>query len=165
MAALRSSKTREPGKRFAEFDRELDKSSCSPLWLKDPEIASIAVEGIYKVEQRRLCSLHAWVVMPNHVHILLEPLAPMATIAQAIKGATARKANLALGRTGKYFWQDESFDHWIRNEGEFEKVRKYIERNPVAAGLVREESEWIWSSANAARLNAGNQAEVEVGTD
>ena len=99
--------------------------------------------------EKGLCRTHAWVVMPNHVHLLIAPLAPMAAITKAIKGATARQANRLLGRTGKYFWQDESFDHWIRDEGKFGKVKKYIERNPVAAGLVKEESEWPWSSAFA----------------
>jgi len=149
MAALRASKTKELGKRFREYDLELDKASSGPLWLKDPSIASVVVAGIKDIEEKALCRLHAWVVMPNHVHLLIAPLAPIAAITKAIKGSTARAANLLLNRTGEYFWQDESFDHWIRDEAEFQKVKKYIERNPVAAGLVKEESEWPWSSAVA----------------
>jgi REP element-mobilizing transposase RayT len=148
MAGLRASKTNELGKRFREYDLELDKASSGPLWLKDPPIASLVVGGIKNVEKKGLCRAHAWVVMPNHVHLLMEPRAPMAAITKAIKGSTARQANLLLGRTGKYFWQDESFDHWIRDEAELAKVKQYIERNPVAAGLVREESGWPWSSAS-----------------
>jgi putative transposase len=149
MAALRASKTKELGKRFREYDSELDKASSGPLWLKEPRIASIVVAGIREAAERALCLTHAWVVMPNHVHLLIAPLAPIAAITKAIKGSTARAANLLLNRTGEYFWQDESFDHWIRDEAQFEKVKKYIERNPVAAGLVKEESEWPWSSAVA----------------
>jgi putative transposase len=149
MAALRASKTKELGKRFREYDLELDKASSGPLWLKEPRIASVVVESIKAVAERGLCRPHAWVVMPNHVHLLIAPKAPMAAITKAIKGSTARQANRLLGRTGEYFWQDESFDHWIRDEAEFEKVKKYIERNPVAAGLVGEDSKWIWSSAFA----------------
>ncbi len=93
--------------------------------------------------------------MPNHVHLLIAPLAPMAAITKAIKGSTARQVNRLLGRTGEYFWQDESFDHWIRDEAEFEKVKKYIERNPVAAGLASEESKWPWSSAFAVDCGKG----------
>ena len=52
-----------------------------------------------------------------------------------------------LGLTGRPFWQDESYDHMVRNEREFEKIRSYIEENPVRAGLVREASEYRWSSA------------------
>src|SRR5580692_2958202 len=146
-AALRVSKTKELGKRFREYDLELDKASSGPLWLKDVRIASVVVGGIKSVAEKGLCCAHAWVVMPNHVHLLISPRAPMAAITKAIKGSTARQANRLLGRTGEYFWQDESFDHWIRDNGEFVKVKKYIERNPVAAGLVSEESKWPWSSA------------------
>ena len=53
-----------------------------------------------------------------------------------------------LGRTGDRFWQDESFDRWIRNRSEWNRARIYIERNPVTAGLVRSPSEWPWSSAS-----------------
>jgi REP element-mobilizing transposase RayT len=147
MAALRGSKTQELGKRFREFDRELDKSISDPLWLKEPRIADVVDAGIRNVAEQGLCRLHTWVVMPNHVHLLLTPLAPIAVTTRAIKGPTARQANLLLGRTGSPFWQDESFDHWIRDEGEFEKVKRYIERNPVVAGLAKMESDWIWSSA------------------
>jgi REP-associated tyrosine transposase len=154
MAALRASKTKEMGKRFREYDLELDKSSSGPLWLKDPQVASVVVKAIERVAEEGLCRLHAWVVMPNHVHLMIEPLAPMAKITHAVKGSTARQANLLLGRTGKYFWQDESFDHWIRDEAEFAKVKKYIERNPVSAGLASEAAEWPWSSASLSHVGS-----------
>jgi putative transposase len=147
LAALRASKTRERGKRFIEFDRQLDQASAGPLWMKEANIAAVVAKGIRKVQEEDFGQLYAWMVMPNHIHLLMRPSVPMARITRAIKGSTAREANLLLGRTGKYFWQDESFDHWIRNEAEFEKVKKYIERNPAAAGLAKEECEWPWSSA------------------
>jgi putative transposase len=86
--------------------------------------------------------------MANHVHVLLAPIAPLAQITQQIKGATARQANLILGRTGAPFWQNESFDLWIRKPEEWQKIRSYIERNPVAAGLVQRPEDWPWSSAS-----------------
>ena len=66
---------------------------------------------------------------------------------KSLKGFTARKANVILGRTGQPFWQDESFDHWVRDEVEFARVVSYIERNPVTAGLVKDPGDWRWSSA------------------
>ena len=66
-------------------------------------------------------------------------------IRNGIKGASSRAANLILRRKG-HFWQDESFDHWVRNSKEFEKIRVYIENNPVSAGLVTAPQEWLWSS-------------------
>ncbi len=90
--------------------------------------------------------LHAFVVMPNHVHVLLDPLASLAGITNGIKGASAREANRLLRRTGRPFWQDESFDHWVRSAAQFERVRNYIECNPVKAGLVARPEDWQWSS-------------------
>lgn len=84
--------------------------------------------------------------MPNHVHVVFEPLSGLPTIMHWLKGRTARKANRILGRTGP-FWQDESYDHWIRDAKEFNKTVAYVEENPVRAGLVKEASEWQWSSA------------------
>jgi len=66
----------------------------------------------------------------------------MSRIARGIKGVTLRDANRVLGRVGKPFWQDESFDHGIRSAAEFEKVRGYIERNPVKAGLAAKPEDW-----------------------
>ena len=97
---------------------------------------------------KRRCMLIAYVVMPNHVHILLEPLASLRKITLGIKGASAREANRALRRTDKAFWQDESFDHWVRNGAQFERIRGYIEQNPVKAGLVATAEDWPWSSAH-----------------
>jgi len=50
----------------------------------------------------------------------------------------AKRGNEMLGLTGEPFWQDESYDHLVRNEREFGKIRSYLEENPVRAGLVRE---------------------------
>jgi putative transposase len=105
--------------------------------LKDPRIAKSVLLAINAAQQRKMFALRAYVIMANHVHVLLAPQSPIAQIMQQIKGATAREANLILGRTGIRFWQDESFDHWIRDSGEWQRVRTYIERNPVAAGLVK----------------------------
>jgi len=85
--------------------------------------------------------------MPNHVHILITPGVSLAKITQALKGKSARKANLILDRTGQIFWQDESFDHWVRCEREFCRIAAYIEENPVSAGLVKAAEDWPWSSA------------------
>ena len=95
-----------------------------------------------------LYRLGAFVVMPNHVHVLLEPVDAVPRITQWIKGNTARQANQVLGRTGTLFWQHESWDHWVRNEAEYQRIARYIEFNPVAAGLAAATAQWPWSSAN-----------------
>ena len=86
--------------------------------------------------------------MANHVHVVLTPKVPLARITRGIKRYTASKANEILGRSGKRFWQEESFDHWVRDETEFFRIKAYIEQNPVKAGLVSKPEDWQWSSAS-----------------
>jgi REP element-mobilizing transposase RayT len=91
--------------------------------------------------------LHAFVVMPNHVHLLATPAVALPKLTKSLKGITAKRANAMLGLMGRPFWQEESYDHIVRHEREFEKIRDYIEGNFVRAGLVSETSEYRWSSA------------------
>jgi putative transposase len=65
-----------------------------------------------------------------------------------LKGFTAREINCLLQRTHSQLWQRESYDHWLR-EGEFDRIKRYIELNPVKAGLAREASAYPWSSARS----------------
>jgi putative transposase len=134
---------------FRAAEKFLDRPAEGPLWLKEPRVADIVVGALYRgaFEIRRY-DLHSYSVMANHLHVLLTPLARIRNITREIKGATARAANLQLGRTGAPFWQDESFDHWIRSEAQFIRVKNYIERNPVKAGLVSKPEDWPWSSAS-----------------
>ena len=67
---------------------------------------------------------------------------------KSLKGASAREVNRLLGRTGEPFWQKESYDHWVRDSAEFERIRRYIEGNPVKAGLVARAEDYAWSSAS-----------------
>jgi putative transposase len=84
--------------------------------------------------------------MSNHVHVLLLPKIAPSRLMQSLKGVTAREANRALGRTGETFWA-ESYDHWVKDEQEREKIVRYIENNPVTAGLVAKAEDYCWSSA------------------
>jgi REP element-mobilizing transposase RayT len=86
-------------------------------------------------------------IMSNHVHMLTDPLVPLSRLTQAVKGYSARRANEILKRTGQPFWSLESFDHWVRDLKEFENIIRYIEFNPVKAGLVACREDWPWSSA------------------
>jgi REP element-mobilizing transposase RayT len=136
-------------KQFLNSERVLDSGSIGPLWLKDPEIAAIVENAILHGVELGHYRLRAYVVMPNHVHALFEPLVSLHKLMGGIKGASARYANLRLGRTGKTFWQDESFDRWVRDEAEFVRTKSYIENNPVKAGLCAKPEAWPWSSAHA----------------
>ena len=137
------------GEQFRLADSRLDRTTSGPLWLRDPSVARCIAEAIWHGERElALYRLEAWVVMANHVHLLITPHAALARITKSLKGFTARKANAILGRTGKSFWQDESFDHWVRHGAEFARIVSYIERNPVTAGLVQRPEDWPWSSAS-----------------
>ncbi|MDE3166684.1 MAG: transposase [Acidobacteriota bacterium] len=139
-----------PGRAFVAADRALALDQRR-LWLRNQQIARLVSEAIRAgATQRQLYELEAWVVMPNHVHLLLLPHVPLAGITHWLKGGTARQANAILGRTGKPFWQDESFDHWVRGEREFCRIATYIEENPVSAGLVKAAADCPWSSATPA---------------
>ena len=88
--------------------------------------------------------LHAYVIMPNHLHVLVTPLAEnsLSSILHSWKSFTANQANKLLGREGAEFWQRESYDHLVRDENDFLKACEYIQCNPVKAGLVPEPQEW-----------------------
>ncbi len=85
--------------------------------------------------------------MPNHVHLLISPTAPLSQITKSVKGYSALSANKILGRTGEPFWRQESFDHWVRDSFEGRKIVRYIENNPRKAGLAESLEAWPWSSA------------------
>ena len=85
--------------------------------------------------------------MPNHIHALFQPHAEMPFVMRWLKGRTSRLANPILGRTGKPFWQDESFDHCVRSMEELQDLIEYVEYNPVKAGMVEAKQQWRWSSA------------------
>jgi REP element-mobilizing transposase RayT len=88
--------------------------------------------------------VHHGVVMPNHVHLILEPFPNMdlSDILQAMKSVSSRRCNRILGRKGR-FWMDESYDHIIRSQAQYEFYREYIRLNPVKAGLTPGMYEWL----------------------
>jgi len=133
---------------FLQQDERLDGLPSGPDWLQDPRVAGVVVNALlYGETVRRFYQLHAWVVMPNHVHAIFQPQTAMPTIMRWLKGRTSRVANQILGRTGTPFWQDESFDHWVRTAEELQYLIEYVENNPVKAGLVEAKERWRWSSA------------------
>jgi REP element-mobilizing transposase RayT len=78
----------------------------------------------------------------------------LAVIMQSLKGYTARKCNLALGRSGQ-FWQHESFDHIIRDQREFVRVINYVVRNPVKAEMAAHWRDWRWNYCRPSLIEAG----------
>jgi REP element-mobilizing transposase RayT len=136
------------GEAFRVMDRILDSGASGPLLLRLPEIARL-VECALRDGESRLhrYEMHAFVVMPNHVHLLVTPMVVASGWLGPLKGFTSYQANKMMGTTGQPFWQEESYDHLVRSDVEFERIRRYIEQNPVNAGLVATAEQFRWSSA------------------
>ena len=124
----------------------LDKGYGS-CYLRDDRLARVVEDALLHFDGERY-TLHAWCVMPNHVHTLFTPLNifRMSSIVRSWKSFTAHECNKILERTGK-FWESEPFDRYIRNQRHFQNAVAYIEGNPVKAGLCEEAEDWRWSSA------------------
>jgi putative transposase len=133
------------------MDRLLDQTRDGTVYLGQLDIGDMVVEAIeYNAEKLGHYLLQAFVVMPNHVHMLATPTVALPKLMKSLKGITAKRGNAMLGLTGTPFWQVESYDHLVRHEREFEGIRNYIEENPVRAGLVSSANEYRWSSAGKA---------------
>jgi putative transposase len=109
-------------------------------------IADAVVEAIhYGADVLERYALHAFVVMPNHLHLLVSPQVPLPQLTRTLKSFSAKRANQLLGLTGNRFWQEESYDHLVRDSAEWQRIRLYIEQNPVRAGLVQQAGQYRWS--------------------
>jgi REP element-mobilizing transposase RayT len=116
-------------------------------YLKDPCIASLIQNALLRFDEVRY-RLSTWVIMPNHVHLLMTPCYghALSRILHSIKSYTALEANRLLNRKGQ-FWMPESFDRYIRDKKHFAAVVAYIENNPVKARLCQKPEDWPYSSA------------------
>jgi len=116
-------------------------------YLQDPVIASIVQNALFFHDQTKY-RLAAWVMMPNHVHLLCTPATGhnLAEIMHSLKSYTSNEANKIIGRKGR-LWQKEYFDRYIRNARHFAKVSAYIENNPVRARLCERPEDWRFGSA------------------
>jgi REP element-mobilizing transposase RayT len=134
------------GAKFVKADRLLNANSSGPKWLVEPEIAAAIIRILSESEERGRCELGPWVLMPNHLHIVLRPHSELPKVISAIKANSAREANHLLGRAGP-FWARDYFDRWIQNRVDEQNITKYIEQNPVKAGLCTRPEDWPFGSA------------------
>jgi REP element-mobilizing transposase RayT len=132
-------------KRRIDLEAYLDQGR-GECHLRRADIAAM-VEGSLRFRHDVQYDLRAWVIMPNHVHLLfLVRDVPMWQLMDAWKGYTAKEANKVLGRKG-HFWQEGYWDTYMRDGEHESKTRRYIENNPTKAKLVASPKEWLWSSA------------------
>ena len=113
-------------------------------WLKDARVGEVVQDALLHFDGERY-RLLAWVIMPNHVHAVIETLPgfPLDGVIHSWKSFTAKRANRLSGRTGA-FWMGDYFDRYVRDEAHLWDVMRYMEENPVKAGLVRFAGEWPW---------------------
>lgn len=148
---------------FARFEEILHRAETGPTWLADSRIAKILADSL-KYRDGRVYDLLAYSIMSNHAHTVFTPTLsfesvtehrdsairftsvdpPLPAIMQSLKGYTAYKANRVLNRSGQ-FWDEESYDHEVRNTSELGRIIRYVLNNPVKARVVRHWSEWKWN--------------------
>jgi len=128
------------------IERYLD-AGYGLCWLRRADIAAIICNSL-KFHHAKKYDLDSWVIMPNHVHVLLTPLPGfhLDEIEHSIKSYTANESNKILNRKGQ-FWAVECFDRYIRDWRHFRAVVRYIENNPVKAKLCVQPEDWPFSSA------------------
>jgi len=133
-------------KLYKRIERYMDQG-YGECWLEDARVAELVDDGLLHFDGTRY-ELHAWVVMPNHVHVLLSMIGDvdLGDVLHSWKSYTAHEANDVLDRSGE-FWADDYFDRYIRNDEHFSNVVGYIEANPVTVGLCEQPEDWRWSSA------------------
>jgi REP-associated tyrosine transposase len=115
-------------------------------WLRKYEVAELVEVALLEGRGSRY-ELQAWVIMPNHVHLVVDVWdTPLVELLREWKGKSSRLCNRLLGRAGP-FWQEDYFDTCIRNQEHLAKAIRYVEQNPGKAMLVPSAREWRWSSA------------------
>ncbi len=126
--------------------------------LREQTHAEIVENALLHFDGQRY-RLLAWVIMPNHVHVLIETKAgyPLPAVIHSWKSYTAKAINQALGQQGE-LWQREYFDRFIRDDRHLRAVIDYIENNPVKAGLVKTAQEWRFGSARLGMGAGGTSA-------
>ncbi|MGC8561457.1 MAG: Eco57I restriction-modification methylase domain-containing protein, partial [Phycisphaerae bacterium] len=134
----------EYSKRFGERLQSWLDAGYGSCALARPDVRQTVQDCLLRFNGERL-QLHAAVIMPNHVHLLLEPLAgnELAKILKGIKGTSARRANEILGNTGASLWMDESYDHIVRSERQYQHFVRYIAENPAKANISSDQF-WLY---------------------
>jgi putative transposase len=115
-------------------------------WLRRQDVAEL-LETILLEADGRDYRMQAWVIMPNHIHLVVDVRdVPLVKLINGWKGKSSREANKLLGRSGK-FWQEDYYDTLVRDEAHLKRAIRYTEQNPVKAYLAKAAREWPWCSA------------------
>ena len=124
-----------------------------PILAQDAAAAEVFSALRYAEEQAWVLVI-GYVIMPDHVHILmkLEGLKPLCDVIRSLKGYTGRRIGELLGRRGPV-WQDQYYEHLVRNPAERDGYLNYMAMNPVARGLAARPGEYKWASVAGLKRN------------
>jgi putative transposase len=143
---------------FAKYDNLLANPNNKIKWLEKDELAKIVADKLNEFDGNKY-ELICYCIMPNHVHLLIDTMnyTPetidnkgttneyyLTDVLRLIKGSTSRKCNIFLEKNGK-FWQAESYDHFVRDRNELQRIISYILQNPVKANLCNNWYDWKWT--------------------
>jgi putative transposase len=123
------------------------------LIFQSDQMAHLLVEVMLHYRQKKKFLLHAFVVMPDHFHLLLTPTLTLERALQLIKGGFSFRAKKELGFGGE-IWERSFYDRRIRDLAEYENCWNYIHQNPVKAGLAERANNYPHSSASGFVLDA-----------
>src|SRR6266436_6632290 len=129
-----------------------------PLFTTDAKrrVFEAALERVLRSFQ--LC-VYGYVVMPEHVHLLLgEP--QRETLAAALKSLKQGVSRRLIG-DAEHFWQKRYYDFNVRNHRQFVEKLRYIHRNPVRRGLCARAEDWEWSSFRQYATGCEGRVEIE----
>ena len=165
MGSLTSSQReqREPRRHsFSTYKTEVDRllalldkyedAGYGSCVLKDDKVAKIVHDAIFFYHGKKY-NVISWCIMPNHVHVLIEVMKniSLSSILHSWRSFSSNEINKVLNRSGR-LWMPEYFDRFIRDNDHFNNVVDYIHNNPVKAGLVKEATDYKWSSAGYANF-------------
>ncbi len=128
-------------------------------YLEAPEPKDILEQVIEKTRLSHGFSLHAYVLMPEHVHLLItEP--PHCTLASTLRVIKGQSSKLLKG-SRDHFWQARYYDFNVFTTHKFVEKVTYIHRNPVTRGLVKRPQDYRWSSFNHYAIGETGPVEIE----
>ncbi len=151
----------EPGRDAARRQavQDLLDRGMGACLLRRPDCARIVEDSLRHGDGPRY-RLLAWTVMPNHVHVMIEqgPDWPLPKVVQSWKRHTSRQIHRTLGAPSlgapsctrppqPPLWQRDYWDRYIRDRNHYVTAKRYIDMNPVKAGLVERAEAWPWGSA------------------
>jgi REP element-mobilizing transposase RayT len=118
--------------------------SCLHRLELPPSARDLVIAEIRSLDQDAI-DLDAAVIMPDHAHAIFRLIGTLALtqVLKRIKGRTAHRINAIAGRQGQV-WSQESFDHTVRDEAEWQEKIEYIRQNPLKKGLVSSPDQYKW---------------------